>query len=1381
MQMEQQDQQRNNNMALNNTQTFKVKGMKTDLSESSFDNSFAYENKNVRINVVDEDNTLMNLTNERGTKFVGNVKGIPIGIKKYDFNKALLFTTENTGTFDIEEDEIKQDSDFDIVNFSESDSNLINISNINFKDYIYILNEINKKINISNILERSLGFSAFHPLEIETYKDGDKNNFYLADGINNLKSFILNENNTIESSNENLDYTCKINGDEYIYNVTTFKDSQGEFFSGVIMYCFCYVTKQGHKTNIIDISNLVYLTNYNLGYGLAPNKRCNVATKIIIRNTSTNFDSIEVYSLFRSTLDGEITVRKVTTKKTQIAQIEITDHNKGELISYQELLSRFNSELIPSTFTQKSSTLFLGDIKTNNYKNLTDIIPLAKNSNYVELLKKSDDFLDNNQYFYGIQLQDRYGNWSPVMYAGTNSLVDKINLSTNFQKECINNGYIAARAMMLDNQRIRNTICEGLLINTYNIYDGKYGIDYYSPYFVDVEPTDIWFKDSKRIWENSGFNFSDLYSPDIEFNENFILDKSSSYNFHYKKLNYSLQNEKVNITIKGNTGILYNNESNDLGKVKIVNDSFGHYYLWKDALTKYQKALQILFYDNSNGESDEDNQNCVSSLYKLNTINIKEEPTEYKIYVWQPSGSLNDSDGRTSVLNYKRISRKYKFYNNDTEFAKYIYVNCYLFDGTTNNIPIGTNLSVYAGIVNQKLYPMSWSIVEKYKDANAIGRNTFWDEEQQQSQCDNYSLAILDNYNFIGQPVEIKYSFPGMLLSSYYIHANGFYNTYEIPALAKAYEENSSLRYVTKATVRVFRGTNGTSLGYKSLYETISHYLFDWDNEFAGLEYGWSDSDGYNDGERIHHEFLGKSIVKIRCSNTFNRDGNINIAYKTPKHLVIQANKEPGIARILNSNVSEYILDNNAIETGQWIVCSKKHKLYYNTSIDLNVNLIERYKWNPYECLKTEPYSLNDENQVTCIVSVDGINSYINPYCRYDNLRNMSDYNGITSAVFNKMNMVYNQKNNFFIFPGITEETITDDSLENTILYSDAKVANEKNDSFVNFSNTNFFTINSEIDKINKLITFNDKLLCFSNTALVQILYDENVVINTDSVQSLGLASTDKITGSQLITNSYGCMNKWSIGIFGNALFFNDDLNRKIIAFSNDFTVLNESLNIENLNSKLLKNKVWNPVSFENTKINIDKYSKDIHYTGNDIDIAFNQTIGNYTSLYSYENIPYIDTLGEFSIAIRNINKNNSEVHILRQGDYNYFFGKYEPYWTTVIMNQNSLINKMLLNVEFSTEAYDNSLAPIQNYTFDTLTFWNDYQSNKMKVDYKMYGQSLLKKKFRIWRVNRFRNNTKMINRNYDMISNTWNYLKFSSETENNNKLTLHWININYK
>lgn len=1425
-------------MALNNTQTFKVKGMKTDLSESSFDNSFAYENKNVRINVVDEDNTLMNLTNERGTKFVGNVKGIPIGLKKFAYNKALLFTTENEGSF--EPKKLTTNKAIDDITLQETTSDI----DISFKDHIYKLEQYNKEVKIEEIgtLIKDTNFSACSPLEVETYKDGDKDYFYIADGINNFKSFCL-QGNEVDTNkdiidNQNvlhLDYNCKIGGSESI-TANQSKSSDAEFYSGVIVYCFSYVTYQGHKTGIIDITPKVLpIKNFEQDYGLEPNKKANIAFDITINGLVNTFKEIEVYSLFRSTLNGEIVVRKVCKMNITQSVMNVTDLNQGEIISYQELLTRFNSVLVPSTITQKSGSLFLGNIKTNNYDDLKKYLLINTENNPITLTQMDwVGLTNNNQYFYGLQFQDIYGNWSPVIYCGSSNEIYKISIPAEYQVYAIQLGYVAVRAMILDNKRIRNTICEGITAKTWKLENGKYGVDYYSPYFLDISKADIYHdKESivKQIFrkilnkskEDSTYritpdisNVVDFYSPDIEFDENFSYNTSSKYRIFSKKFSEQLVSHKYDIAINGNIGILYNNNSTELGKFNTFYDSDdkGYKYLWTDAIVGYQKALQILVHDNNgsynNGDSGTD---VVSTLYAIGRAGLKEKPTDYVIYLWQPSGSLNDSDGKSSVLKYKRISRKYciEHYQYSNYSNNYEEVNIKLFDGTTNNLPIKTKennstvIKVYSGTVNQKIYPGVWSINEDLRNSNIASGETFWDDEQA-ALGDEYALSILNTYHFVGQPIEFYYALPCENIN--------IIKTQEFSALAKMLKENSSIINKNNLCPRVFAGTFGTGLGDWNLNTILGDYdidsvldsnykykndlsgeHFSWAIEKAGYEYGYSangSGDGNGDGSGIltgsfagnrrKNEFSHICTAKIRVTNKYNRNGNINIAYKTARHLVLYKNNDINgqYCQIRQSEIKNYNITQKDIETGQWIVCSKKAQLKSTSSLDLYVDINDAYIWDSYECLKTEPYSLSDENQVTCVLDIKNIYSYINPICRYDNIRGLSDYNGITSAVFNKMNMVYNQKNNFFIFSGITENTITDDSLENTILYSDMKLNNETEDSFVNFNTTNFYTIDSNINKINKLITYNDKLLCFSDNAISQILYNENVVVNTDSVQSLGLASTDKVTGSQLLSNTYGCLNKWSIGIYNNILFFNDDLNNKMIAYSGEFAYLNESLSIETLNSKLLKKSVWNPVYWDNTKLNIDSYAKDVHYTAKDIDIAMNQTIGSFTSLYSYERIPYIETLGDFTIAIRNLNRKSSEVYLLRQGDYNHFFGKFEPYWTTVIVNQNSLVNKMLSNIEFSTEAYDYNMLPIHDFTFDHIEFWNDYQSNKMAVNYKLYGQSLLKKKFRVWRINMFRNSTKMLKRNYDIMSNTWHYLKLSSENENNNKLTLHWLNVNY-
>jgi hypothetical protein len=182
--------------------------MKTDLSESSFENDYAFENKNMRINIVDEDNTLMNLTNERGTKFADSISGIPIGVKKYSSDKALVFTTTNEGAEDVEVSETVAD-DVSTVAYNNVQYD------VRFDDRIYDVKADKSGVSAKLVYDNAdTNFSAHHPLEVESYKDGNKDYFYIADGINNFKTFKYEDDNVVGESR--LDYNKEVGGSEKI-------------------------------------------------------------------------------------------------------------------------------------------------------------------------------------------------------------------------------------------------------------------------------------------------------------------------------------------------------------------------------------------------------------------------------------------------------------------------------------------------------------------------------------------------------------------------------------------------------------------------------------------------------------------------------------------------------------------------------------------------------------------------------------------------------------------------------------------------------------------------------------------------------------------------------------------------------------------------------------------------------------------------------------------------------------------------------------------------------------------------------------------------------------------------------------------------------------
>ena len=127
------------------------------------------------------------------------------------------------------------------------------------------------------------------------------------------------------------------------------------------------------------------------------------------------------------------------------------------------------------------------------------------------------------------------------------------------------------------------------------------------------------------------------------------------------------------------------------------------------------------------------------------------------------------------------------------------------------------------------------------------------------------------------------------------------------------------------------------------------------------------------------------------------------------------------------------------------------------------------------------------------------------------------------------------------------------------------------------------------------------------------------------------------------------------------------------------------------------------------------------------------------------------------------------------EGDYNMFFGVYQPFYTTVIANPDMPVDKIFNNLEFRSDSWDKE-GNLLNTTFDTLNVWNEYQEGTSTLSNTLDRPSSLKKKFRIWRANipRAKANGR------DRMRNPWLYIKLSMEKENTNKTILHDMMVHY-
>lgn len=294
---------------------FKIKAMNRDNALSSFNAEFAYEIYNMRVMATDSQ-TSFALTNEKGTQeiteFISAIdyknnncsyspvlqriilQGHVIGAAILNDN-IYVFTHTLVGRgmqLPHNEDrlyEIKKVIEFEYQGEDKIEHVFYTAENLFDNDF-------------SQYVDLNLDFE--HPLDIIPYYESeDIQKLYWIDGKNQARMF------NVISRNLTFDFLPEIsfNNDIYIEKLST----GGNFPAGVIQYCFTFAVENGQESNIFYTSPLYYITRSESS-GLPVGEYSNCSFKITFNNVEfRNFDTVRVYSLLRTTKNGEVDCRLV--------------------------------------------------------------------------------------------------------------------------------------------------------------------------------------------------------------------------------------------------------------------------------------------------------------------------------------------------------------------------------------------------------------------------------------------------------------------------------------------------------------------------------------------------------------------------------------------------------------------------------------------------------------------------------------------------------------------------------------------------------------------------------------------------------------------------------------------------------------------------------------------------------------------------------------------------------------------------------------------------------------------------------------------------------------------------------------------------------------
>ena len=749
------------------------------------------------------------------------------------------------------------------------------------------------------------------------------------------------------------------------------------------------------------------------------------------------------------------------------------------------------------------------------------------------------------------------------------------------------------------------------------------------------------------------------------------------------------------------------------------------------------------------------------TAYKKDTGNTKHLTTGFVVYPWHRNGSLNNTkyatDGyRSAMLDKKKMSN-----------MRYSYKSVYLDSGNIWNA-YESGSSTRTGISGVAVF-----------DSNEVSLVRLPAQENSGLTDINY-YGNVDKLLTISRIGDKKDGYPIMTtgVQSAETNAHTLFSSGYTQIDSRFTDQitgTDPVRIKYKSTPHAVLALNYTTSGAQRILPNIK------DGDYNDTWFVNAQDSGAPSGQHMYWDKSGST-------KSVSQDTIIAGAPRGPISAV--SSIQHGwlwLGELYNDNVQNRFggQTEEAFENNTWLPCGDPISLV-DTNNGVKSSITIRWEegdtyFQRYDHIKTYPFTLEDQNAVTDIVSFM-CETRVNIDGRYDRNRGQTSNFSVTPENFNLMNDVYSQPNNFFNYRTINPNKLNLDNFHNSITWTKTKTAGELVDTWTNITLASTLDLDGDKGTARALRRFNNNIFAFQDRGISQILYNENMQISSTDGVPIEIANSGKVNGKRYISDRIGCTNKWSMCETSNGIYFIDDITKGIFLFNGQLDNLSDRLGFHSwINRASDSIDIWNPVDFDGFVTYYDKVNGDVFFISKDKCLAFSEPLGQFSSFYSYEKMPYFTNLEDRGIAF-NVEGTGTLYRpwLHNEGDYNMFFGVYQPFYTTVIANPDMPVDKIFNNLEFRSDSWDKS-DNLLNTTFDTLTVWNEYQQGTSTLNNILGRPSDLKKKFRIWRANIPRasaiGSTK---KGRDRMRNPWLYIKLSMEEENVNKTVLHDMIVHY-
>lgn len=444
--------------------------------------------------------------------------------------------------------------------------------------------------------------------------------------------------------------------------------------------------------------------------------------------------------------------------------------------------------------------------------------------------------------------------------------------------------------------------------------------------------------------------------------------------------------------------------------------------------------------------------------------------------------------------------------------------------------------------------------------------------------------------------------------------------------------------------------------------------------------------------------------------------------------------------------------------------------------------------YSRYDCLKTYPFTQEDENQIVEIgsfmcetrVNIDG---------RYDRNRGQTSNLNMSPRNFNLLNEVYSQKDNFFNYRILDESFYKQNYFANQITWSTEKIAASDIDPWLNITLANVFNINGGKGRVTAIRAWNDILLCFQEKALNQIMFNSRVQIPTTDGVPIEIANGYKVDSIRPLSDNIGCNNKWSINNTSSGVYFMDSNTDSIYLFNGQLSNLSDAKGMSWWAKSNHTDKIWNPSdygkSLNGVRTFYDSKNSDIYFTpGPTLSeqpnaLCYSEQLGQFTSFMSYGGV---QAMFNFDDGFYSLKESGSTTHLYQNnaGDYNNFFGEPKGWSISFISNDNPTYTKIFDTIELRTDHYNtyNAEQLLNTCPVNYIEVSNEYQDSGIVS----INSRNMRKKFRVWRGLLPRNSgtRERIRNPWSMITLGWKPSDKALPGDTSRKAIIHDVSVKY-